>query len=288
MLRWLTALLGWLAVAIAPAAEGLAPIPPLTARVTDLTGTLDATQRAQLENRLAALEREKGAQLVIVLVPSVQPESIEAYGIRLAEAWRIGRQGVDDGVIILVAKNDRAVRIEVGYGLESAIPDALAKRIIEERIVPRFREGDFYGGLSAGVDALARLIRGETLLPPAKRTAPEPQRIEWLRCCFSSFSRAPSCVACWGCSAPCLPLRWPVISPGGWSAHGSRPSSRHSLPSYSLMPDREAPAAGMPAADSRAAEAIPAADSRAAEAVLAAAAHPGGGECDSGVCSSIS
>jgi len=179
MLRWLTALLGWLAVAIAPAAEGLAPIPPLTARVTDLTGTLDATQRAQLENRLAALEREKGAQLVIVLVPSVQPESIEAYGIRLAEAWRIGRQGVDDGVIILVAKNDRAVRIEVGYGLEGAIPDALAKRIIEERIVPRFREGDFYGGLSAGVDALARLIRGETLLPPAKRTAPEPQRIEW-------------------------------------------------------------------------------------------------------------
>lgn len=180
MLRWLTALLGWLAVAIAPAAEGLAPIPPLTARVTDLTGTLDATQRAQLENRLAALEREKGAQLVIVLVPSVQPESIEAYGIRLAEAWRIGRQGVDDGVIILVAKNDRAVRIEVGYGLEGAIPDALAKRIIEERIVPRFREGDFYGGLSAGVDALARLIRGETLLPPAKRTAPEPQRIESL------------------------------------------------------------------------------------------------------------
>jgi uncharacterized protein len=180
MLRWLTALLGWLAVAIAPAAEGLAPIPPLTARVTDLTGTLDATQRAQLENRLAALEREKGAQLVIVLVPSVQPESIEAYGIRLAEAWRIGRQGVDDGVIILVAKNDRAVRIEVGYGLEGAIPDALAKRIIEERIVPRFREGDFYGGLSAGVDALARLIRGETLLPPAKRTAPEPQKREGL------------------------------------------------------------------------------------------------------------
>ncbi len=142
------------------------PTPPLKARVTDLTGTLTVAQRADLEQRLAALERDKGAQIAVLLLPTTQPETIEEFGIRLAESWKIGRRGIDDGVIVIVAKDDRAVRIEVGYGLEGAIPDAVAKRIIEELIVPRFRRGDFHGGLQSAIDALASLIAGETL-PPA-------------------------------------------------------------------------------------------------------------------------
>lgn len=163
MFRWLTAL--WLAVLSlsAPAADDRVPLPPLTARVIDLTGTLTRDQHAQLENQLASLERDKGAQLAVLLLPTTQPETIEQYGIRFAEAWKIGRKGVDDGVIVIVAKNDRAVRIEVGYGLEGAIPDAVAKRIIEERITPRFREGDFFGGLQSATAALGKIISGEAL-----------------------------------------------------------------------------------------------------------------------------
>lgn len=166
MIRWLTAL--WVAVLslFALAAEGLAPIPPLAARVTDLTGTLTADQRTMLEARLARIEREKGAQIAVLLLPTTRPETIEQFGIRLAESWKLGRKGIDDGVIVILAKDDRAVRIEVGYGLEGVIPDAVAKRIIEERIVPRFRSGDFSGGLMAVVDALGLLIGGEALPPP--------------------------------------------------------------------------------------------------------------------------
>jgi uncharacterized protein len=152
------------------AADGLVPIPQLTARVTDLTGTLTQDQQSQLENQLASLERDKGAQLAVVLLPTTQPESIEAFGIRLAEAWKIGRKGADDGIILIVAKNDRAVRIEVGYGLEGAIPDAVAKRIIEERITPRFREGDFFAGLQASTQALGGIVAGETL-PPVRQSS---------------------------------------------------------------------------------------------------------------------
>jgi uncharacterized protein len=167
MLRWLTAL--WLAVLglCAFAADGFVPIPRLEARVTDLTGTLTRDQQAQLESQLASLERDKGTQIAVVVLPTTQPESIEQFGIRLAEAWKIGRKGADDGILVIVAKNDRAVRIEVGYGLEGAIPDAVAKRIIEERITPRFREGDFFGGLQASTSALGRIVAGETL--PAVR-----------------------------------------------------------------------------------------------------------------------
>jgi len=179
MLRWLTALLLWLTVAgHATAGGGVAPIPPLNNRVTDLTGTLTMSQRAQLESRLAALERDKGAQIAILLLPTTQPESIEEYGIRLAEAWKVGRKGIDDGVIVIVAKNDRAVRIEVGYGLEGAIPDALAKRIIEERIAPRFRQGDFFGGLLDGCEALAQLISGEPLPAPARSQSEQQLHLE--------------------------------------------------------------------------------------------------------------
>ncbi|HET6492660.1 MAG TPA: TPM domain-containing protein, partial [Burkholderiales bacterium] len=111
-------------------------IPPLTARVTDLTGTLSAAQRTALEERLAAFEAKKGSQVAVLLVPTTQPETIEQYAIRVAEQWKLGRKGVDDGVLLLVAMQDRTVRIEVGYGLEGALPDATAKRIVEEYIVP--------------------------------------------------------------------------------------------------------------------------------------------------------
>jgi uncharacterized protein len=173
MIRWCVATVTlWLAVLSlsALAADGYAPIPRLEARVTDLTPTLTREQQAQLESQLASLERDKGAQLAILLVPTTQPESIEQYGIRVADAWKIGRKGVDDGVILIVAKNDRAVRIEVGYGLEGAIPDAIAKRIIEERITPHFRNGDFFGGLQSAATALGKIIGGEALPLPSEQS----------------------------------------------------------------------------------------------------------------------
>lgn len=141
-------------------------IPPLSARITDLTGTLSASDKQQLEAASAAIEAEKGAQVAVLMLPSTQPETIEQFGIRLAEAWKLGRKGVDDGVIIIVAKQDRATRIEVGYGLEGAIPDAIAKRIVSDVMTPRFQQGDFAGGLVAAMDALGRIIRGESLPEP--------------------------------------------------------------------------------------------------------------------------
>jgi uncharacterized protein len=159
------ALAAWSVAATAEVA-----VPRLEARVTDLTGTLSAQQRSALESRLAAIEAKKGSQIAVLIVPTTRPETIEQYSIRAAEQWKLGRKGVDDGVLLLVAKDDHAVRIEVGYGLEGVIPDAVAWRVIDEMIVPRFRAGDFYGGLSAGVDTLAKLIQGEPLpAPPAAR-----------------------------------------------------------------------------------------------------------------------
>ncbi len=142
------------------------PIPPLGARVTDLTATLDAGARTALEQKLAAFEQRKGSQIAVLLVPTTAPETIEQYSLRVAEAWQVGRRKIDDGIVLLVAKDDRRVRIEVGYGLEGAVPDALAKRIISEQIVPRFYEGDYAAGLNAGVDALIGLIDGEPLPAP--------------------------------------------------------------------------------------------------------------------------
>lgn len=161
--RWLAALV---VAGLAYCAHAEVAVPALTSRVTDLTGTLSTEQAASLEQKLAAFETRKGSQIAVLLVPSTQPEEIEQFSIRVAEAWKIGRKGTDDGVILLVAKNDRRLRIEVGYGLEGAIPDATAKRIISETITPRFKAGDFYGGISAGVDQLIRLIDGEKLPPP--------------------------------------------------------------------------------------------------------------------------
>ncbi len=124
-------------------------VPPLKARVTDLTGTLSAQQQTALEQTLAAFEARKGSQIAVLIVPTTQPETVEQYALRVEETWKLGRKGVDDGALLVVAKDDRKLRIEVGYGLEGVLPDAIAKRIIAEDITPRFKQGDFYGGISA-------------------------------------------------------------------------------------------------------------------------------------------
>ncbi len=172
LLRLASALsLVFLLVALA-GAQDLQPVPRLSARVNDTSGTLAADQRSMLEAKLAAFERQKGAQIAILIVASVKPESIEQYALRVAEVWRLGRRGVDDGALLLIAKEDRRLRIEVGYGLEGAVNDATAKRIISETISPRFKQGDFYGGIDAGVDALIKVIAGEPL-PVATPAAPD-------------------------------------------------------------------------------------------------------------------
>lgn len=153
----------------AVSAHGEVAVPPLKARVTDLTGTLTEQQRETLERELAAFEARKGAQIAVLLVATTEPETIEQYGIRVAESWKLGRAGIDDGALLLVATEDRALRIEVGYGLEGVIPDAVAKRVVAEIIVPYFRQGDYYGGIHAGVSRIMRLIEGEPLPPPAAR-----------------------------------------------------------------------------------------------------------------------
>ena len=159
----------WLASVAAfaqPVTGDLVAIPPLQAHVTDLSGTLSAAQQAQLEQQLAAFEKARGSQIAILIVPTIGPEVIEQFSIRVAEAWKIGRRNHDDGVLVSVAKNDRKMRIDVGYGLEGAIPDAIAKRIISETMAPKFRQGDFAGGLSAAVTQMEKLVEGESL-PPA-------------------------------------------------------------------------------------------------------------------------
>lgn len=162
--RWLAAL-G--VASLAAIAHAEVPVPALKARVTDLTGTLSQGQAASLEQKLAAFETRKGSQMAVLMLPTTQPETVEQFSIRVAEAWKIGRKGTDDGVILVVAKDDRRLRIEVGYGLEGAIPDATAKRVISEVITPRFKAGDFYGGILAGVDRLIQLADGEKLPPPS-------------------------------------------------------------------------------------------------------------------------
>ncbi len=144
-------------------------MPPLTARVIDLTGTLSGGAVNRIETELADLERKKGSQIAVLIVPTTQPEEIEQYGIRVAEQWKLGRKGVDDGAILLVAKEDRRVRIEVGYGLEGALPDAIANRIVEETITPHFKVGDFDGGVEAGVDRMISVVNGEPLPEPDKK-----------------------------------------------------------------------------------------------------------------------
>jgi uncharacterized protein len=147
-------------------AQALQPIPALKARVTDLTATLTASERDALEQKLAAFEARKGAQIAVLVVETTRPEEIEQYAIRVVEQWKLGREKPDDGALLLVAKGDRAVRIEVGRGLEGALTDAMSSRIGRDTIVPHFREGDYAGGIDAGVDRMIAVIDGEELPPP--------------------------------------------------------------------------------------------------------------------------
>ena len=145
------------------------PVPPPGSRVTDQTATLTNEQKSALEETLRSFEARKGSQVAVLIVPSTAPETIEQYALRVAEQWKPGRKNVDDGALLVVAKDDRTLRIEVGYGLEGALTDAASKRIISEIIVPRFRQGDYYGGITAGVDRILRVIDGEPLPKPEER-----------------------------------------------------------------------------------------------------------------------
>ncbi|TAN77895.1 MAG: YgcG family protein [Gallionella sp.] len=169
-----------LALLLVGAAQADVAVPPLTRRVTDLTATLDAQQTQTLESRLTSFEAEKGAQLAVLIVPTTQPETIEQFGIRVVEAWKLGRKGADDGALLLVAKDDRTLRIEVGYGLEGVLNDATAHRIVDEVIVPRFKRGEFYPGIESGTAAMMRVIDGEPLPPPRRAAASGTYDIESL------------------------------------------------------------------------------------------------------------
>lgn len=170
MARWLCGLLlaAWCALVLAAdvrGADGLLAVPPL-ARVTDTTGTLRLQDKQALEDKLAAFETAHGSQVAIIMVASTQPEPISDFANRVGDAWKIGRAGVGDGLLIVVAKGDRKVWIAVARALEGAIPDLAAKRVVREQIAPRFKDGDFAGGLNGAVDALTRLIEGEGLPAP--------------------------------------------------------------------------------------------------------------------------
>ena len=164
-----------LLLSIGAAALAQVAVPALEARVTDLTGTLTAEQQATLEDKLAAFESRKGAQVAVLIVPTTEPEDIAQYGIRVVEQWKLGRRKVEDGALLLVAKDDRRMRIEVGYGLEGALTDATSKRITAETIAPLFLQGDFYGGINAGLEQMMRVIDGEPLPEPDRGWSSEAQ-----------------------------------------------------------------------------------------------------------------
>ena len=179
IVRGLAAMLLALVAALAHAqgweagTDGLMPIPPLRARVTDLTNTLSAAEAPALEAKLAAWEQQTGNQLAVLIVPSTKPEPIEAYSIRVADAWKIGRKGQDNGALLLVAKDDKKMRIEVGYGLEGVLTDATSRRIIAETMAPFFRQGQFAQGINAGVDQIIAVVnKGE---PLAAKPTVKPQ-----------------------------------------------------------------------------------------------------------------
>jgi uncharacterized protein len=166
----LALLLGWIFPALFPALA-LVAVPQLTGRVVDQTGTLSSGDIAQLNQTLADLQTRKGSQIAVLIVPTTDGEPIEQFALRVAEAWKIGRKKIDDGALLVVAKNDRRLRIEVGYGLEGALTDVTAKRVIDELITPKFKSGDFAGGISTGVNRMISLINGEKL--------PDPEPPHW-------------------------------------------------------------------------------------------------------------
>jgi uncharacterized protein len=162
----LALLLCWACSALA-----LVAVPPLSGQVVDQTGTLAANDVASLTGTLKDLETRKGSQIAVLIVPTTDGEAIEQFSLRAAEAWKIGRKKIDDGALLVIAKNDRRLRIEVGYGLEGALTDVTTKRIIDEDITPKFKAGDFAGGVSAGINRIIRVVDGEKL--------PEPEPPHW-------------------------------------------------------------------------------------------------------------
>ena len=168
----LALLICWAFAALADVA-----VPTLSGRVVDQTGTLSAGDISSLTQKLKDLETRKGSQVAVLIVPTTEPETIEQFSIRVADAWKIGRRKIDDGALLVVAKNDRKLRIEVGYGLEGSLTDASARRIIDEIIVPKFRTGDFAGGISAGVDRIIAVTEGEKLPAPVSQQQQNP---DWL------------------------------------------------------------------------------------------------------------
>jgi uncharacterized protein len=164
----------WTQVALADVA-----VPELKGRVVDLTNTLNASYIETLNQRIHSFEQRKGSQIAILIVPTTQPETIEQYSIRAAEAWKIGRKKIDDGALLVIAKNDHKLRIEVGYGLEGALTDVTSRRIIDEVIAPRFKEGDFAGGISEGLTRIIGVIDGEPLPKPKPEASHGPD-VDWM------------------------------------------------------------------------------------------------------------
>jgi uncharacterized protein len=182
----LALLLCWACSALAVVA-----VPPLSGQVVDQTGTLAANDIASLTGTLKDLETRKGSQIAVLIVPTTDGEAIEQFSLRAAEAWKIGRKKIDDGALLVIAKNDRRLRIEVGYGLEGALTDVTTKRIIDEDITPKFKAGDFVGGVSAGINRIIRVVDGEKLPEPEPPHWQSPGRsTRWTR---SILSSSPSC-----------------------------------------------------------------------------------------------
>src|SRR3954454_15545148 len=171
----LALLMCWACAAVAEVA-----VPPLSGRVVDQTGTLSSADIDSLTRRFEDLETRKGSQLAVLIVPTTAPETIEQYSIRVAEAWKIGRKRIDDGALLVIAKNDRHLRIEVGYGVEGSLTDLTTKRIIDEDITPKFKAGDFAGGVSAGVDRMIKVIDGEKLPAPAPPQWHGPNPLDYI------------------------------------------------------------------------------------------------------------
>lgn len=171
----------------------LQAIPPLDARVIDTTGTLNPAQRQALEDKLAEFEKRKGSQIVVLMIPSTQPEDIADYTQRVGDLWKIGRKGIGDGLLLVVAKNDRTVRIATAKTLEGAIPDLAARQVIDRAITPRFREGDFSGGLNAALDQLFALISGEKLPEPSSSVRPgkSTSGFQWMDMAVLLFMAVP-------------------------------------------------------------------------------------------------
>jgi uncharacterized protein len=179
------------AVLLAPPAHAQQDVPALTAHVIDQTGTLSAAAIQQLEKKLTAFEASHGSQVVLLLVPTTQPEDISSYANRVANHWKIGRREIGDGIVVVVAKNDRRARIEVAKTLEGAIPDLMAKRVIDGAMTPRFKQGDFAGGLDVAVDQIAALIRGEGLPTPTVDSNQGGEGLDWRDLAIFMFAGVP-------------------------------------------------------------------------------------------------